>query len=425
MGDAISTGSLLETATGRNTGAADWAEALRDRSRAEFAALGLPNRRLEAWRYSDLARALSETVRETGSLPTCHDMPGAYSAIFENGILDETQSSFREAGALPLRQILADPASPFVGHIGGVNPQDDHPLLSLNTALMEEGIVLRVPAGTTLEQPLHLRFDWQADTIGGRHLRVLILLEEGAKATLVETHGGSPSFATIVTEVRLAKNSELTHVRLERLGSSGRQSAMTLGEIGASARYRAFYLSEGGHFSRHEALLKLAGEEAQADIEGASLATGTRHCDNTTIITHAVPHTTSQQSFRGVLSGRARGAYQGCIRVAPDAQGTDARQMSRALLLSHRAEAATKPELEIFADDVKCAHGATIGELDADALFFLRARGIPEAEALSILIEAFFSESLAMIENDHLRGLATDAVQDWLSSHASEVSSVE
>ena len=423
MGDVISTGSILDTA--RGVGAADWAEALRERSRTDFAALGLPNRRFEAWKYSDLARALNETTRETGPAAPPRSIPGTHTAIFENGVLNEDLSTFRDAGALTLRQILADPASSFVGDIGGVNAQHNHPLLSLNTALMEEGIVLRVPRGTALEKPLHLRFDWRGSITGGHHLRVLILLEEGAEATLVETHGGSPCFATIVSEVRLAKNAKLSHVRLEALGSAARQSAITMGEIGASAHYRAFYLSGGGHFSRHEALLKLTGQDAQADIDGAYLATGTRHCDNTTVITHAAPQTASRQFFRGVLSGQARGAYQGRIRVAPEAQGTDARQMSRALLLSHRAEAATKPELEIFADDVKCAHGATIGELDAAALFFLRARGIPEAEARALLVEAFFNDSVATIENEHLRELAASSVQDWLSSHAGEVSSVE
>lgn len=419
MGNAISEGSLVETAA-----IADPASALRKKGRTAFAARGFPSRHVEAWKYSDLARALNDKVPEDGPAPAPLSVPGAYMAAFENGVLDEARSSFRDAGGLSLRNVLADPMSPFLSDLGTVNPAEDHPLLGLNTALMEEGVVLRVPKGQALAHPLHLSFDWQSAT-GGHHLRVLLILEEGAEATLIETHRGSPSFATIVSEVRLARDAKLTHVRLERLGASARQSAIVSGEIGASASYRAFFLSEGGHFSRHEALLKLKGEAAQAKLDGAYLSADTRHCDNTTVIAHAAPHTTSRQAFRGVVGGRARCAYQGCIKVEPQAQGTDARQMSRALLLSHRAEVATKPELEIFADDVKCAHGATIGELDAAALFFLRARGIPEAEARALLVEAFFGEAVAAIEDEHLRGLAAACVQDWLSLHAGEVSYVE
>ncbi len=329
---------------------------------------------------------------------------------------------------MPLRQILADPATPFANKIGHVNPQRNHALLNLNTALMEDGLVLHVPAHTTLTAPLYIRYDWEGEEARapeGRHLRVLVLLDEGAEATLVEAHTGTPGFSTIVSEVRLATGARLTHVRLDRLGVASRQSAITLGDLDSAASYKGFYLSEGGRFSRHEALLELTAKDAQAQIDGIYLVADRRHCDNTTVITHAGQETASRQSFRGVLAGDLRGVYQGCVRVRPDAQETDARQMSRTVLLSRQAEIAIKPELEILADNVKCSHGATAGELDAAALFFLRARGIPEAEARALLIEAFLGEALESLESESIRACAAAAVSNWLAIHAGEISHVE
>jgi Fe-S cluster assembly protein SufD len=429
MGEVVSLGNLSEAvATTRLGDAAPWLGLLRERGRTDFIARGLPSRRVEAWKYSDLARALSETAPEADNIRPSPILPGAYVVAFENGALDEANSALRDSGAHSLREIMADPASPFAAEIGQVNPQKDHAILNLNAALMEDGFMLRVPRGKKLDAPLHMRFNWQgraARAPEGRHIRVVIVLEDGAEATLLESHAGSPGFATIVTELRLGANARLNHLRLERLGSAARQSAITLGELGEAARYQGFYLSEGGYFARHEALLKLAGEGAEAVIDGAYLASDARHCDNTTVLAHAAPRTVSRQSFRGVLGGRAKGVYQGCVKVEPDAQGTDARQMSRALLLSRHAEIATKPELEIFADDVKCSHGATAGELDAAALFFLRARGIPETEARALLVEAFLGQALDAIGSEPMRDMAAAAVQDWLGMHAGEVAHVE
>jgi len=413
---------------GRGGDSVPWLGALREEARTVFAGSGLPTRRVESWKYSDLSRALAHAPEESGPPRPAPVLPEAHLALFENGVLNEAKSALAAVGAVPLRQVLADPATPFAAQIGYVNPQKNHALLNLNTALMEDGLVLHVPAHTKLTAPLYLRYEWEGEEARapeGRHLRILILLDEGAEATVLEAHSGTPAFSTIVSEVRLAAGARFTHVRLDRLGAASRQSAITLGELAAGASYNGFYLSEGGRFSRHEALLQLSGREAQAQLNGIYLVADGRHCDNTTIITHAGPDTMSRQAFRGVLAGDSRGVYQGCVRVQPDAQGTDARQMSRTLLLSRQAEIATKPELEIFADNVKCSHGATAGELDSAALFFLRARGIPEAEARALLIEAFLGEALETIENEPMRACAVAAVSDWLASHAGEISHVD
>jgi Fe-S cluster assembly protein SufD len=412
----------------RRSEAAPWLSSLLGEAGEKFAHLGLPNRRVEAWRYSDLAKALHEAVQLDGDSDAPPEIAGACVAAFENGVLVDKLSSYCAMGATSLRKILAEMDSTIASTIGKIHPQQDHPILNLNTALMEEGLVLRVPKDVILATPLHLRFNWSdAETQGadGRHLRILVVLEEGASATIFESHDGAPSFATIVSEFSLGTNSRLTHVRLENFAAAARQTAATVAEIGAKATYRGFYLSQGGHFARHEALLKLAGEESFAEMDGAYLVADKRHCDNTTVVHHAAPNTASKQTFRGVLAGAGRGVYQGCVQVAQAAQKTDAKQLSRALLLSHRAEIVTKPELEIFADDVKCSHGATAGELDANALFFLRARGIPETEARALLVEAFLGEALDMIGDDALRVPAAEMVRKWLARHAGEASHVE
>jgi Fe-S cluster assembly protein SufD len=428
MSETTSLNRLLDRMAAYERDTVPWLGALREEARTIFAGSGLPTRRIEAWKYSDLSRALAHTPEGTSPARPAPVLPGAHIAVFKNGVLDEAKSTIAEIGAVPLRQVLADPATPFANKIGQVNPQKNHVLLNLNTALMEDGIVVHVPAHIKLTAPLYLRYEWEGEEAripDGRHLRILILLDEGAEATLVESHTGTPGFSTIVNEVRLATGARLTHVRLDRLGTASRQSAITLGELASAAHYDGFYLSEDGRFSRHEALLELTEKDAQAQLDGIFLVADGRHCDNTTVITHAGPETASQQSFRGVLAGDSRGVYQGCIRVRPDAQMTDARQMSRTLLLSRQAEIAIKPELEILADNVKCSHGATAGKLDSAALFFLRARGIPEAEARALLVEGFLSEVLEAIESESLRACVAAAVSDWLTIHSGEISHVE
>ncbi|WP_294540953.1 Fe-S cluster assembly protein SufD [uncultured Rhodoblastus sp.] len=428
MGKVVSLDNLLASMEARRTDVAPWLGALLGEAGEKFAHLGLPNRRVEAWRYSDLAKALHESVKLEADADAPPEFPGACLAAFENGVLVDKLSSYCAMGAISLRKALAQQDPAVAAHIGKINPQQDHPIVNLNTALMEEGLVLHVPRDVTMATPLHLRFNWSdVETQGddGRHLRLLVVLEEGASATIFESHDGAPSFATIVSEFRLAANSSLRHIRLENFAAAARQTAVTLAEIGEKATYRGFYLSQGGHFARHEALLKLAGEQSFAEMDGAYLVADKRHCDNTTVVTHAAPNTASKQTFRGVLAGAGRGVYQGCVQVEQAAQKTDAKQLSRALLLSHRAEIVTKPELEIFADDVKCSHGATAGELDANALFFLRARGIPEAQARALLVEAFLAEALDTIGDEVLRAPAAEMVRKWLARHAGEASHVE
>lgn len=428
MSESTSLNRLLAAMAGRSRETIPWLGAMQEEARKVFAGSGLPSRRIESWRYSDLARALARLPQDTSVPRPSPALPGAHTALFKNGVLSEERSACVSNLATPMRQILADPATPYADQIGHIHPQKNHALLNLNTALMEDGLVLHVPAYTALTAPFHVLYEWKGEEARapeGRHLRILVLLGEGAKATLVESHHGAPGFSTIVTEIGLGAGAMLSHLRLEGLGSAATQSAITLVGLGEAASYNGFYLSEGGWFSRHEALLELTGPRAKADLSAIYLVADGRHCDNTTVITHTGPDTASSQAFRGVLTGDSRGVYQGCVCVQQEAQGTDARQMSRAVLLSRQAEIAIKPELEILADNVKCSHGATSGEFDNAALFFLRGRGIPEAEARSLLVEAFLSEIIETIEARPIREITAAAVSGWLAVHASEISHAE
>ncbi|MCC9624221.1 Fe-S cluster assembly protein SufD [Thalassospira sp. MA62] len=428
MGEATSVARLLKTAGELQTKSAPWAHLLQEQGCASFAASGIPTRRVEAWKYSDLSYALDQKTTETPPSSSIPYIGGTQLIAFDNGRLDTRHSTALPDGVLmALSDVLADPSSPYADILGKVNATEQvgHPIIELNNAWLDQGFVLHLKQGQRLDDPIHLRFHWDDATVAmptGHHVRILIVLDEGAEATIIETHNGQSAFSSVVTEVRAGERASLTHLRFENLTAASRQSAVTVGDFATEARYRGFYLSEGGLFSRHEALLALSGSDAHIDIDGVALLSGLGHCDNTTVITHAVPNTSSRQAFRTVLAGKAHGAYQGCVKVRPDAQKTDAQQMSRALLLSETAQIATKPELEIFADDVKCSHGATAGELDGDAMFFLRARGIPENEARNLLIEAFLHEAVVTIDIEELRTIAEGTIRDWLSTHASELS---
>jgi len=424
MGKVVSLERNLHPAAIAMPGLSSWASTMRERERIKFAALGMPNRRMEAWKYSDLAQSLRETRTGEWGTTAPAPAPGAFIAAFVDGQFDPVRSILPKSAIVGLPAVYADGHSPYADILSATNADDNHPVISMNLAGAEDGFVLHLRAGEVLQSPLHIHFEWSegsAPAPEGQHLRLLLQLDAGAEATIVETHSGAPGLATIVTECRLADNARLTHFRFDHLAAPARQTAVTTGTLGENAFYKGFYLSRGAHFCRHDALLDLVGKGAAVEIDGAFLLADGRHCDNTTVITHTAANTTSHQAFRGVLGDKAEGVYQGCVRVRPDAQKTDARQMSRTLLLAPTARISTKPELEIFADDVKCGHGATAGELDANALFYLRARGIAEAEARALLIAAFIAETTATIADPALRATAEKIVADWLDRHAREV----
>ena len=356
--------------------------ARREQAVSHFRSAGIPTRRVEDWKYSDLAKALGETA------------------------LSEDTASWK-LGALPAGVEMFDLADVHApdwvkSHLGSLK---ENALSAASLAFSSGGVALRVTG--VVETPVSLEF------FGKGNLRALIVLEKNAQLTLVESANGDDQ-RNVGVEIILGANAQLHHVRLARANVAIQieEVAMTVAQ---DAVYTAHYASFGGKLSRLELDIALEGANAQAHLSGVCVLHGDSHADITTRVTHAVGHTQSTQLFKKVAGGKSRAVYQGKVIVSQGANGADSRQNAKALLLGNQAEADLKPELEIFADDVKCAHGAAVGDLDADSLFYLRARGIPEDDARDLLIHAFLEDAMAGIARDDLRDQVRMAVNEALA----------
>lgn len=405
-------------------------EALAHRRRdalTTLAARGLPSRRVEDWKYTDL-RALmhdfsppfeahnEDMVERALGLSSSLDRPKASRILFVCGkdftvgkhegfewsrLAEGGGSASRVAAALGRERFYAGNAA-----------------VALNTAFMKDCTVLRIPTGTKLEKPLHLVFHDMGDAPFSAFTRVLILVEEGASATIVETHDGPSGLAyqtNTMIEFELGKGAEVRHIRHEGAGDAA-LSLSTLGvRLGERAKFSSFSMVTGAAVSRHQMFLSLEGEDAAVSLNGATLLRARQHADATLVADHMAPGGTSRELFKAVIDDDARSVFQGKIIVRPGAQKTDGRMMSRALLLSDTAEADNKPELEIFADDVQCGHGATCGALDEDLLFYCKSRGLPKAEAEALLIQAFVGEAIETVEDEDLRASLNNLAANWLA----------
>ena len=246
------------------------------------------------------------------------------------------------------------------------------------------------------------------------HPRHSITLDAGARLSIIEVMRGEGTYLhNAVTSVSVAAGATLTHVRLQEEGPEAFHVNTTFAQIAERGTYDAFVLTLGARLARTEVHARLAGPGGAVHLNGAQLLGGTQHADITTVVAHDAPGCSSRQTVKNVLDGRSRGVFQGKIEVARVAQKTDGYQMNQALLLSPAAEIDCKPQLEIYADDVKCSHGATVGELDADQLFFLRSRGIPLAEARAILVRAFLTEALDVVADGAARDMMEQAIEAW------------
>lgn len=414
-----------------------WLRDLREDAIARFAERGLPGANVEAWKYTRLrplersgftpAGAAAQVDLET--LPALLPQAGVgHRVIFVNGRLRQClallgdQPEGVELGGLAdaLRQdpeALADE----LGRDGnGQSAPDGQPLFALNTAMMHDGLVLRVKRGVSVALPIEVVYvGAPGDEALAFHPRNLIVLEPGASATVVEHHvgiGAGEYFANGGTDIRVGEGAQLHHYKIQEEGLEAVHIATTHAELARGALYDGFILTKGARLSRNEVSVRLTGPGAECHLNGAYMVRGEQHCDITTTIDHLAPQTSCREVFKGVIDDKARAVFQGRITVHPDAQQSNGHQLSKALLLSDQAEIDAKPELEIFADDVKCSHGATAGDLDRDALFYLRARGIPEAAARDILIEAFLAETINNIAAEGLCPALMSSVGHWLGS---------
>jgi len=283
----------------------------------------------------------------------------------------------------------------------------DSAFTALNTALFEDGAIVRVPANAVVEQPINIVFV----TAGGAqptvsYPRVLLVAGEHSQAQVIETHiglGGGVHFSCAVTEVVAAPSSRLEHYRVQLERPDGYHYCRLQLQAARSSTFLSHAFSLGGAIVRNDLGAVLGGEGIDCTLNGLYLADGDTLVDNHTTIDHAQPHCGSHEVYKGILGGKARGVFNGKIIVREDAQKTDAKQTNKALLLSGQAQINTKPQLEIFADDVKCTHGATVGQLDSDAMFYLQARGIARGDARSLLIRAFAGDIVSRVRFDPLR----------------------
>jgi Fe-S cluster assembly protein SufD len=392
--------------------------AVRDAAAEAFRHAGLPGRRVEAWKYTDLRPIASAPFHEPISrrancagLLTRIPRLDAPRLIFVDGVfradLSDTPSTLR------LTRFADRP------DFGTLARPDNEPLVALNTMLAEDGAIIDVPEGADAGLIHLISLATNSPTPTDFHPRHTIRLAPGATLTVLETAIGDGGYLhSPVTEIQVAAGATLTHIRLQDESPTAFHLSTLYAGIADRGTYDSFVLNLGARMARTEIHARLGGPGATAHLNGVQLLSGTQHADITTIVRHDAPHGTSRQTVKNVLAGRSRGVFQGRIEVARHAQKTDGYQMNQALLLSPDAEIDTKPELEIFADDVKCSHGATVGELDTDQLFYLRSRGIPDAEARSILVRAFLAESLATIAHDAVRGVLEHAVEGWWERQA-------
>jgi FeS assembly protein SufD len=412
-----------------------WVADLRAKAIDAYAALGLPHRRVEAWKYTDLRSRLTEAhplARATGiplseaELAEALGAEIAELAAYRLVILEgELRADLSDIAGLKakgvevasLTEALQKPPRWLKGLLGKVNPQDRDPVVALNLALMSGGAALRVGKGVTLDKPVHLIHLDGGPEPSSVVTRSVVLLEEGASLDLVESYGslgGRELQRNAVTEIEIASKASLNHVKLQRENEEAFHLVTWLVELGTDAHYQAFQFSTGAGLSRNQIYAGFDGEGSALDVSGALLMRGHQHCDTTLVIEHRVPRCTSRELFKTVLDNEARGVFQGKIIVSPGAQKTDGKQMAQALLLSETAEFDSKPELEIFADDVVCGHGSTSGQIDEDLLFYLEARGIPEGQARALLIQAFVGEALERVQHEGLRDALARASAAWL-----------
>lgn len=419
--------ALFERSTG--AGEPSWIRQVRKAAISSFAELGFPTTRHEEWKYTNVAPlakirfARAEPGRNGVSADalapaTLGELPCA-TLVFVNGHYSPQLSSFRSlskgviAGSLAAA-LRADPGS-AEPHLARYARHEEHPLVALNTAFIEDGAFVHVPKGQVVEGPIHLLyvstspFDLAHDRRGipgVSHPRNLIVVDDGSQATIVESYvglGRDVYFTNAVTEIVGGRNAVIDYYKFERESEGAFHIATVQAQLDRSSNFTSHAIDLGGALVRNDLNAVLAAEGVECTLNGLYMMKGQQHVDNHTRIDHVKPHCNSRELYKGVLDGRSKGVFNGKIYVHKDAQKTDAKQTNKNLLLSENAAINTKPQLEIYADDVKCTHGSTIGQLDEDALFYLRSRGIGRQTARSLLTYAFASEMINRIRIEPIR----------------------
>jgi Fe-S cluster assembly protein SufD len=406
---------------------------LRQQALEAYERAGLPHRRIEDWKYTDL-RVLMREVLPLAPAPDAaalmraaaalklHAIAGARKLVMVDGVfapnLSETANPETGLRIRTLREVLETGDSALQAQLFAADHSDS--MVAINSAMVTDGLVIEVADGAVLTKPLHIVHIASGGVPAAMFTRSMLRLGRSASATLVESYvaaeGAKAYQVNDALIVSIGDNARLDHVRLIEDGREAFNISSSAVRLGANAHFNTFGMTSGSHVSRYQATIAFAGEGSRVETNGVNLLNGRQHADTTLFLDHAVPNCASREIFRAVVDDRGHSVFQGRIIVRPKAQKTDAKMMTRALLLSDEAEADNKPELEIFADDVTCGHGATAGALDENLLFYLRARGLSEKEAQALLIQAFVGEATESIVNDGLRELAIAAAERWLAA---------
>lgn len=394
---------------------------LRVKGEAAFRATGLPTVKTEAWKFTGIYK-----IRQSNAAPVISSAdPSAIPAnalavdcptvVLVDGAISNGLSKLDNLpGGLTVQSVQADDEM-----IGSELPLEGFPFASLNTASFRDAVVIEVAAGQAVETPIHIvSISTEGKVPQITHPRVSIRVGKGAIAAIAESHvgEGGVTHSNPAVEVTVGDGAVLTHVKLQDETLDSFHTAMTAVTVGEKSVYENVSIMNGAALARNEIRTTINGSHSETRLLGAYLGSGSQHLDTTTFVDHAVADTELDEVYKGVLADSSRGVFQGKILVRPDSQRTDGNQMSRALLLSDKAEVDLKPELEIYADDVKCSHGATVGELEEDQLFYLQARGMPRAKAREILVDAFVMEIVDRISSTPLRDAMADAVRAHLAT---------
>ncbi len=420
-GRAVS--DLFASAEGRLPGSPS-VIAVRREAFETYERLGLPHRRIEEWKYTDL-RALVGEVLPLAAVPDAaalkraaeavkaHAIEGARKLVLVDGVfasdLSDVKALVAEVGFGTLREALEKDA-------GLLKTASTDAVIALNAAMATDGIVLSIADGAQLSAPIQI-IHLATAASASAFTRSRVMVGKGVRATIIESFLAVGAKAYQVNDaviLSIGDNADVAHIRLMDDAPDAVNISSHFVTVGANTKLNFFNMTTGAAVSRLQGFITLAGEGSELSANGVNLLQKTEHGDTTLVVDHAVPNCVSREVFRAVLDDRAHSVFQGRIIVRPDAQKTDGKMMIRALLLSDEAEADNKPELEIFADDVSCGHGATAGALDDSLLFYLKARGLPEKQAQALLIQAFVGEAIEQIADDGLREHVIGIAERWL-----------
>lgn len=400
-----------------------WLGAARAEALTRLSAMGLPGKRDEYWRYTDptdLIRpdAPQAALFDMGDEPPAFDAIERVNLVFVDGVFDAAASDDPVLAGVEITRLAQAPDLHWARDLYGVleargQTPVQRPLAALATAFATDGLLIRVTGKAARPVALIYR---HADESSDAILHHCVRLDPGAELTLLESGPGAARFTTVM-EVEVADGARFHHVRVQGRDHERRAATHVFARVGAESLFKSFTLTANGVLTRNEVVVELTGDDSVAHVAGAAMGDGAFHHDDTVFITHAAERCESRQVFKKVLKHGAVGVFQGKILVKPGAQKTDGYQISQSLLLDETSQFLAKPELEIYADDVKCSHGSTSGAIDETALFYLRSRGVPLRTAQSLLVLAFLAEAIAEIEDTAIGEDIRQRLENWLARH--------